>query len=101
MRASGTDLPDLDQGDEALAFIPEREMTAQELRELLAEGSRELRAWAVSRILLYAEWEEIWSYVSRDEITELFPDLDLPPALRAAWARILRLEIEEPVPQEG
>ena len=94
MRASGTDLPDLDRG-EALAFIPDRPITAAQLRRLLAEGSPEMRAWAVTRLLLYAEWDEIWSFASREQIAELFPLLELPPSLRAAWARLLHLE--EPV----
>jgi hypothetical protein len=94
MRASGTDLPEL-RKSETLAFIPERDMTAAELRRILAEGEEELRAWAVTRMLLYAEWEEIWTYVTREQVVELFPRLDLPPALRTAWARILRLEAVE------
>lgn len=70
-------------------------MTAAQLKRLLAEGSPELRAWAVSRLLLYADWEEIWSFVSRDEVRELFPLLELPPALRTAWSRMIGLD--EPV----
>lgn len=95
MRVPGTDVPRLDRDDETLPFIPERAMTAAELRGLLAEGSRESRAWAVTRLLLYADWDEIWRYVTRDEVAELFSDLELPAALRGAWARMLRLE--EPV----
>jgi len=91
MRASGTESPDLER-EEILAFIPERPMTAEQLRKLLAEDSEEMRAWAVTRILLYAEWDEIWRFVSRDQVCELFPLLELPDALRTAWARVLRLE---------
>jgi hypothetical protein len=94
MRTSGTDVSDLDRG-ESLRFIPERPMTATQLKRLLAEGSPELRAWAVTRLLQYADWEEIWSFVSRDEVRELFTLLDLPPALRTAWARMIG--VEEPV----
>jgi len=93
MNASETDLTDLERR-ENLAFIPDRAMTAEELRRLLAEGSTEMRAWAVTRLLLYAEWEEIWSFVSREQVVALFPELDLPPALRAAWARMLNLQEE-------
>jgi hypothetical protein len=91
MRVSGTDLSDLDRG-ESLRFIPERPMTAAQLKRLLAEGSPELRAWAVTRLLLYADWEEIWAFVSRDEVRELFPLLDLPPALRSAWSRMIGVD---------
>ncbi len=94
MRASGTDLSNLDRS-EMLRFIPERPMTAVQLRRLLKEGSSELRAWAMSRLLLYADWEEIWTFVTRDEVREAFATLDLPPAVGAAWARMLG--VEEPV----
>ena len=94
MRASGTDVSDLDRG-ESLRFIPERPMTDAQLKRLLAEGSPELRAWAVTRLLLYADWEEIWAFVSREEVRELFPLLDLPPALRSAWSRMIG--VDEPV----
>jgi hypothetical protein len=91
MRASGTEFPGLER-EEKLAFIPERAMTAEQLRKLLADGSEESRAWAVTRLLLYAEWDEIWHFVSREQVTALFSRLELPPALRTAWARILHLE---------
>lgn len=91
-RAPGTDLPELEHRDEPLDFIPDRAVTPTELRRLLAEGPREMRCWAVSRLLQFADWDEIWSFVSREEVIELFPDLDLPQPLRAAWARMLRLE---------
>jgi hypothetical protein len=96
MRASGTDLPPELHRDGLLPFIPDRAMTAEQLRRLLAEGPDDRRAWAVTRLLLYAEWEEIWAFTTREQVVELFPLLELPPALRAAWGRILRLE-EQPV----
>jgi hypothetical protein len=95
MRASGTDLPPGLHRDGALPFIPDRAMTADQLRRLLAEGPDDRRAWAISRLLLYADWEEIWGFTTREQVIELFPALELPPALRAAWARMLRLE-EQP-----
>lgn len=96
-RVPGTDLPELDRREEPLPFIPDRPVTPSELRRLLAEGTREARAWAVSRLLLYADWDEIWTFVTRDEVIGLFGDLELPPALRAKWARMLRIE-ETPAP---
>ena len=95
MRASGTDRPEIER-EPALAFIPEREMTASQLRQLLEDGPDERRAWAITRLLLYADWEEIWGFVSREQVVELFPLLELPDGVRAAWARMLDLE-EEPV----
>lgn len=75
-----------------LYFFPDREVTADELREILKEGREEQRAWAISHLLRYAQWEDIWTYVSRDEVREIFPSLDLPDNLRQAWGRMLKVE---------
>lgn len=77
---------------EHLYFFPDSEVTSRDLQRILEGGSREDRAWAISHLLRYAEWEDIWSYVSRDEVREIFDELDLPASLRAAWARMLKIE---------
>ena len=91
MQANGTNLPDTQRG-QSLYFLPDSPMTAEQLKRLLRDGSRERRAWAVSHLLRYADWDDIWTYVDRDEVRELFTDLDLPEGLRVAWARMLRIE---------
>ena len=75
-----------------LYFFPDREITRSELEAILAEGSEEERAWAISHMLRYAQWDDIWLYVSRDEVREIFPSLELPDTLRQAWARMLKIE---------
>jgi hypothetical protein len=67
-------------------------VTDAELRSTLATGSLDERAWAVSHLLRYAQWDDIWAYVSRDEVREIFGHLDLPDGLRAAWGRMLKIE---------
>jgi hypothetical protein len=75
-----------------LYFFPDAEVTEPELRRLLERGTRQERAWAISHLLRYAQWADIWAYVSREEVREIFPELDLPPNLRSAWARMLKVE---------
>ncbi|HSM14002.1 MAG TPA: hypothetical protein VLA66_08020 [Thermoanaerobaculia bacterium] len=91
MQASGTDRSDLER-EESLYFFPDSPLTASQLRQLLAHSPPERRAWAVSHLLRYAEWDDIWKFVSRDEVRSLFPLLDLPEGLRSAWARMLKIE---------
>lgn len=79
-------------GSDTLYFFPDREVSADELKEILADGPRDQRAWAISHLLRYAQWEDIWSYVSRDEVREIFDELDLPDKLRQAWGRMLKVE---------
>lgn len=85
--------------EKTLYFFPDREITETRLRQLLA-GSATERAWVISHLLRYAQWEDIWVYVSREEVREILPTLDdLPDNLRQAWARMLKvdLKIEAPV----
>ena len=78
---------------ESLYFFPETRVTVDELRHILRQGTPERRAWAISHLLRYAQWDDIWTYVSRDEVREIFPVLDLPENLRTAWGRMLKVEV--------
>lgn len=80
------------EGSEFLYFFPDAKVTADELRHILRQGAAQQRAWAISHLLRYAVWDDIWNYVTRDEVREVFPDLDLPENLRNAWGRMLKIE---------
>ena len=84
--------PDAPAASDSLYFFPDREVSSAELEEILASGSDEERSWAISHLLRYAQWDDIWTYVSRDEVREIFPALDLPDNLRQAWGRMLKVE---------
>ena len=74
-------------------FFPDDEVSAAELEAILNGADRERKCWAISHMLRYAQWDDIWGYVTREEVCELFPDLDLPDNLRQAWARMLKIEV--------
>ena len=78
---------------ETLYFFPDQLVTEERLRFLLAAGTPGERAWAISHMLRYAQWDDIWTYVTRDEVREIFLDLDLPENLRSAWGRMLKVEV--------
>ncbi len=84
--------PPVGERSEPLYFFPDRDVTEVELREMLEDGPPEKRAWAISHLLRYAQWDDIWTYVSRDEVREIFAELDLPENLRQAWGRMLKVE---------
>jgi hypothetical protein len=77
---------------DTLYFFPDQLVTEERLRQLLERGTAAERAWAISHMLRYAQWDDIWTYVTRDEVREIFLDLDLPENLRAAWGRMLKVE---------
>jgi hypothetical protein len=78
---------------QALYFFPDQEVGPEELERILTSGDEGRRAWAISHLLRYAQWDDIWTYVTRDEVRDIFPALDLPENLRQAWARMLRIEV--------
>jgi hypothetical protein len=94
MAASGTDSPETERGAK-LYFFPDQPVSADELRALLREGTAERRAWAISHLLRYADWEDIWSFTTREQVRLHFANLDLSPSLSAAWARMLKVEPAE------
>jgi hypothetical protein len=83
----GIDRPD------SLYFFPDQKVSDAEARRLLRDGTLEQRAWVISHLLRYAQWDDIWIFVSREEVREIFSDLDLPENLRTAWARMLKVEV--------
>ena len=81
-----------ESGTSSLYFFPDEKVTEEQARRWLREGPPVKRAWVISHLLRYAQWNDIWSYVTRDEVRESFPELDLPANLRVAWARMLKIE---------
>jgi hypothetical protein len=84
--------PQIEEGAQPLYFFPDRIVSANELRRILDSCTQEERLWAISNMLRYAQWDDIWLYVSRDEVREVFPALDLPEKLRQVLARMLKVE---------
>ncbi len=77
---------------DSLYFFPDQAVSEARVRWILEHGSRDERAWVASHLLRFAQWDDIWEYVTRDEVRDLFPDLELPENLRAAWGRMLKVE---------
>lgn len=73
------------------SFLWDYELTPEQVREILATGTEVERRWLTERILTHARWEEIWRYLTPQEINERLPELRLPPAVNQTWARALEL----------
>ncbi len=94
MAASGTNPPETERGNK-LYFFPDHPVSTEELHRLLREGAPDRQAWAISHLLRYADWEDIWTFTTREQVRHHFADLDLPISLRVAWARMLKVEAAE------
>ncbi|HEV8241224.1 MAG TPA: hypothetical protein VGS57_17805 [Thermoanaerobaculia bacterium] len=79
-------------GAGSLYFFPTDKVSDEQARRWLREGPPQKRLWVISCLLRYAQWNDIWTYVTREEVRDCFAELDLTPNLRAAWGRMLKVE---------
>lgn len=66
------------------AFLWEYSLTPGEIQEILS-GSRKKRLWLVAKILEHGKWEEIWDYLTVDQIEADLPYLRLATKTREHW----------------
>lgn len=66
-------------------FIWDYDLTDADARAILRGDDEEQKAWLVARLLESARYEDIWRYISLDELHVIFPKLQLKPQVRAAW----------------
>ena len=67
-------------------FFWDYDITEEEIRDILRGDNQVEKAWVITRILEYARWEDIWRYLTVDDVRESFEQLGLKPYLRDLWA---------------
>jgi hypothetical protein len=66
-------------------FIWDYDLTESDVQDILQGKDEEQKFWLVARLLESARFEDVWKYISLDELREIFPFLQLKPQVRAAW----------------
>jgi len=70
-------------------FIWDYDLTEDDVRKLLASGTETEKIWIMSRILESARYDDIWKYVTYEQVKTWFPKLRLKKPIRQAWERAL------------
>ena len=71
-------------------FFWDYEITDGEIRAILSEGASFDKGWVISRILEHARWDDIWRYLTVNDIRENFATLRFRrPQDRELWAYAL------------
>ncbi|MEM1180311.1 MAG: hypothetical protein AAGM22_18355, partial [Acidobacteriota bacterium] len=83
--------PNAKTAAELALYLPDGELALSQARDVMKHGKRAEKARLVSLLLTYAGWDEIWAVADETEVRKLFPHLDLPDRLAAAWARHLKI----------
>ena len=79
------------QQRQRLYFFWDYDITEEDLRAILAGEDEFEKAWAISRLLEAARWEDIWKYIRLSEVRKWFPNLKLRPQTREVWAYALTI----------
>lgn len=73
-------------------FLWDYDITEEEVREIIRGGNEVEKAWVITRILEYARWEDIWRYLTVDDIRNNFERLRFRwPQVRDLWAYALKV----------
>lgn len=73
-------------------FFWDYDLTEEDVREILAGDDEYRKAWVISRILNAARWDDIWNYVTLDDIRTYFDQLRFrTPYQRELWAHALEV----------
>jgi hypothetical protein len=72
-------------------FLWDYDLTEEEVRAILRSGDKVEKAWLIARILEYAKWDDIWRYLTVDDVRESFDQLRMKPYQRDLWAFALEV----------
>jgi hypothetical protein len=71
-------------------FFWDYDISDDEVRHILCRGNPMEKAWVITRILEYAKWDDIWRYLTVDDIRQNFEHLRFRrPQDRELWAYAL------------
>ena len=63
-------MPATNQSHQRLYFFWDYDISDAQVRHLLRAGQPAEKAWVISRILNYAKWDDIWSYLTVNDIRQ-------------------------------
>lgn len=88
-------------GRSRLYFFWDYDLSEEDVRQILAGNDPIDRAWVISRLLNAARWEDIWRYITLDDVRAHWGLLHFrTPQLQEAWARALEVWSREARPTE-
>ena len=72
-------------------FLWDYDLTDTQIHAILKGENEVEKKWLVGRILAHANYEDIFKYLTVSDIVRIFSKLSLPPTVKNAWQRALRV----------
>ena len=68
-----------------LPYLPAQQLTASQVRQQLQQADTEVSRPLLAQLISLAPWDELWTFITPDELEAQLPELDLPKGLLEAW----------------
>ena len=73
-------------------FIWDYDISEEQVWEILRGDNETRKVWLISRILQYARWDDIWKYLTLDDVREYFDRIHWRfPFIKDIWAHALEV----------
>ncbi|MDP1722153.1 MAG: hypothetical protein Q8L37_03010 [Candidatus Gottesmanbacteria bacterium] len=66
-------------------FLWDYDLTDQQVREILRGDNETEKIWMMSRIIESARYQDVWNYMTYDELKSSFHELKLKAPIRRVW----------------
>jgi len=66
-------------------FLWDYELTDVDVRRILAGKNEAERQWMMARVLSHARFEDVWKYLTIEQIVREFPKLRMRKEMTDAW----------------
>lgn len=70
-------------------FLWDYDLTESDVRRILHDSNETEKLWMAGRVLESATYDDVWKYLTLDEVRGLFPKLKLKKPIHDAWQRAL------------
>jgi hypothetical protein len=72
-------------------FLWDYDLNENQIRRILHGNNEAEKLWLITRIMTHAKFEDIWQYLTLEDIIKIFPKLRLSPKNKQDWQRALRV----------
>lgn len=70
-------------------FLWDYKITNEQVKHILQGKNEVEKRWLIARIITHARFEDIWQYLTINDIVHALPKLQLKPSVQDAWKRAL------------
>lgn len=72
-------------------FLWDYDLSENQIRRILRGSNEVERLWLITRIIMHAKFEDIWQYLTLEDIVRVFSKLRLPLKSKQSWQRALNV----------